>query len=369
LAAAAEQALSNSNPDLALALALQSVEIDNPPPLAHRALADVTYGPGTRYLLEGHDAFISVVAYSPDGETMLSAGGDGSLCLWDAEDGSMIRCESAHEGVVTGAVYLENGEQYLTVSEDGTMRRWATESGELLQQYDFESAGLEFQIDEEGNAALVRSADGEVLLSSASANSGTLERYSFAGGFEGGLLSVAVDEEHGRVLTGVAGGLILLWDLDTGQVIREYDAHTDDTVSVDFSPDGRLFASASDDETAMVWEVEKDQPLAVLEGHRSRLLTVRFSPDGLALATGSWDTTAILWDMRTFEEIRKFEGHTGGVTHIEFLPEKQAILTSSWDNSLRLWNIVTGAVLREFNGHTGGVNALAISPDRSVAIS
>ncbi|RMG78879.1 MAG: hypothetical protein D6712_20580, partial [Chloroflexi bacterium] len=152
-------------------------------------------------------------------------------------------------------------------------------------------------------------------------------------------------------------------------VIREYDAHTDDTVSVDFSPDGRLFASASDDETAMVWEVEKDQPLAVLEGHRSRLLTVRFSPDGRALATGSWDTTAILWDMNTFEEIRKFEGHTGGVTHIEFLPEKQAILTSSWDNSLRMWNIVTGAVLREFNGHTGGVNALAISPDRSVAIS
>ncbi len=71
--------------------------------------------------------------------------------------------------------------------------------------------------------------------------------------------------------------------------------HTDDVLSVAFSPDGRLLASGSWDNTIKLWAVASGREVRTLSGHDSWVWSVAFSPDGLLLASASDDKTIKLW--------------------------------------------------------------------------
>src|SRR2546423_93079 len=83
--------------------------------------------------------------------------------------------------------------------------------------------------------------------------------------------------------------------------------------SVAFSPDGRMVASGSRDQTVKLWDVARGKDAATLEGHTDRVKSVRFSPDGKALASGGWDRTVKLWDVAAGKNTATLEGHIGTI--------------------------------------------------------
>jgi len=60
------------------------------------------------------------------------------------------------------------------------------------------------------------------------------------------------------------------------------------------SPDGRLAASASRDQSLRVWSLETGES-QVLSGHAHWVTSVAWSPDGAWLCSGSGDRTVCLW--------------------------------------------------------------------------
>jgi len=65
--------------------------------------------------------------------------------------------------------------------------------------------------------------------------------------------------------------------------------------SVAFSPDGAVIASGSRDQSVILWDAESGELLRTLEGHTDQVWTVAFSPDGATLASASDDATVRLW--------------------------------------------------------------------------
>jgi hypothetical protein len=88
-------------------------------------------------------------------------------------------------------------------------------------------------------------------------------------------------------------------------ITTQLTGHTDGVNDVDFSPDGKLLASVSGDEsfgdlTIRLWDVESGKAHGEpLTGHTDIVSDVEFSPDGKRLASTSADTTVRLWDVST----------------------------------------------------------------------
>jgi WD40 repeat protein len=131
---------------------------------------------------------------------------------------------------------------------------------------------------------------------------------------------------------------------------------------VTFSPDGKRFATTSQDKTAKVWDAKTGQLLLTLIGHTDQVAGIVYSPDGKRIATTSDDHTARIWDADTGQLLLTLTGHTGGIRRSAFSPDGTRLATISTDKTTRVWNAMTGKELQTFTQPAYAID-VAFHPD------
>ena len=163
---------------------------------------------------------------------------------------------------------------------------------------------------------------------------------------------------------------VRLWDAATGAPVQTLEGHSDLVMAVAFSLDSRLLASGSHDKTVRLWDPATGAPVQTLEGHSNWVTAVAFSPDGRLLASGSHDETVRLWDPATGGPVQTLEGHSNWVTAVAFSPDGRLLASGSHDETVRLWDINTHKCIQLFSTEYGpqkllfNMDGLSLETDR-----
>jgi WD40 repeat protein len=106
----------------------------------------------------------------------------------------------------------------------------------------------------------------------------------------------------------------------------------------------------------------------VLSDHKNGVNEIDFSPNGRLLATGSFDNTAMIWSTIAGARVRALPPHSGSISALRFSARGDVLATGSSDGRARTWTAATGTMTNDFFGYEGGVSTVAFSPDGTVLL-
>jgi WD40 repeat protein len=151
-------------------------------------------------------------------------------------------------------------------------------------------------------------------------------------------------------------GEVIIWDLESGEPLRVIDQTVGFSQALAFSPDGQLLsvndclrvevAGVCVEANVRLFDVSTGEVILDLPGHTAFVWTAAFSPDGRILATGSADNTIILWDVETGEPIgSRLSNHGGPVRRVSFSPQGDRLVSAGLDNLVILWDVASGQAI------------------------
>jgi len=188
-------------------------------------------------------------------------------------------------------------------------------------------------------------------------------------GHQGGVLSVAVSPDDKRIASGGEDNTVIIWDVESKQVVFKLVKHTAWVNCVCFSPDGKSLASGSDDGTALIWDTETGTVLTTLvveDIGNSAVLRVAFTQYGLKLASATSNGIIRVFRTYTAELLLEFRAHENWVWGIVWSSDDQQLISASWDTTVKFWNSSTGRQIAQLHpGHTDWIHSLAIASDGS----
>ena len=299
-----------------------------------------------------HDGLITEIIFSPDGSPIATASKDGNVRIWDAADGSPIRTLTGHRGGVNSIAFSPDGALLASGSDDRTAKLWNVTDGSLVRTLFplMESRVVEVEFSPDGS--LVALGGNRCVVELRRVPMGILSRTIVPLGCAPGNPGGSVDfwglefgNDGSRVLTGdgrpCCGGGILQWT-PTGEYIPPDVLKTGNVVVRDMalSPDGSEIALAlvglSD-----FWlsDAETGETRAVLADHAFRVNDVEYSPDGSLLASASNDTAVGLWNASDGVLLRLLHRHRMQATAVAFSPDGATLASGSQDGELLLWNV------------------------------
>lgn len=277
--------------------------------------------------LTGHTNWVNTVAWSPDGQYILSGSFDGEVILW-RPNGELVKRWRADPQKIHAIAFAPGKDLVATAGTDSTVYVW----------------------DYDGN-----------------------QKYAFLHGSS--VYALTFHPEENILLSGNKDGVFHLWDLRTSAA-NAYFGHDQSIRSVDFSPDGQYILTAGEDRLIKLWQSDGSL-IKVYRGHSGYVYQACFSSDGQFFLSCSEDKTIKWWkrDSKVFKE----RDNGLPVWSTAICPDGEHIFIGSGedmegeeevgpDNAMKVWNIKENTVA-SWIGHEGAVTSIAISGDGSMVLS
>lgn len=169
----------------------------------------------------------------------------------------------------------------------------------------------------------------------------------------------------GKTMLTAAGKEVRIWNVADGSPSKIL-SHKQSVRYADYSPDGQLIVSTSDDGLVQVWDAKTGEKKGKAFSHSDWVYTAAFSADSKLLITASQDKTARVWNALTGEPKTESFKLTGPVRWAAISADGKQALTAS-ESAAQLWDVEKGQPIGQPMTHDGGVYYVSFSPDGKFA--
>jgi RNA polymerase sigma factor (sigma-70 family) len=322
----------------------------------------------TRKQLRAFGRAVDVVAFSPDGNLLATAGigsGRDELCHWDVATGQMVLAGDTQEEMHKLA-FSPDGKLLATVDSKGSAQVWDATTCRELRPLVGHGGPVE---------TLAFAPDGK-LLATASRDK-TVRLWDPATGKEvrrlpehGGAVAALAFSRDGKTLASrTKEGDVHVWDNASAKEVNRFRAAVDGEAGMTLSPDGKTVATWGDGCLLRLWDARTGKERPPSDGHEGTVRGVAYSPDGTLLATGSYDGTIRLWDPKSGREVRRVERARGSVNSLAFGAGGKLLATATWEGAVQVWDARTGRELPPPDGQERAGRCVALSPDGKLLAS
>ncbi|WP_437185091.1 c-type cytochrome domain-containing protein [Planctomicrobium sp. SH668] len=162
-------------------------------------------------------------------------------------------------------------------------------------------------------------------------------------GLHGKVVAVRYLNDHRNLVTasGVtgSGGIATLWDLETGERIRDFKGHRDIILDIEVSPDQSILATCSYDREIILWDLHSGEQLRKLSGHNGAVYDIAFNPAGTILASASADSTCKLFRVSDGERLDTLGQPLKEQYQVLFSKDGESVIAAGADNQIRIWKV------------------------------
>ena len=318
---------------------------------------------GTRLgSLRGNAGIVTSLAFSPDAEQIAGGFTNGNIQLWNSETYAVERELMGHDGAVMTLAFRPDGETLASGSHDGTVRIWSRTAAEPL-------ASLP---DHAGMTAAAFSPDGRQLAVAPQGAGGielwnprTVELLHALEGAGGLVAQIAYSPDGSLVAaafkTSAQQGEFRIWKTDTGELVSRLGEIGRGAERVAFSPDGSRLLTTSGDAVVAVWNPHTGQKLMSSAcDYQGAFVDAGavFGLDGTRVAY----RMAYLLDAATGDRVVKLKPQ-GHVTCLAASPDGRLLAAGMAIGSVNLADFKTGERIAGLLGHKGSVRAISFNAD------
>lgn len=274
---------------------------------------------------QGHFDAMNTIAYSPEGQRIITAADDGKIKVWDVNTGFCIVTFTEHLGAVTACEFAKRGNVLYTASLDGSVRAW-----DLIRYRNFRTftapSRLQF-------TSLAIDPSGEVVCA------GSLDSFD-----------------------------IHIWSVQTGQLLDRLAGHEGPVMSLAFSLDGSTLVSGSWDRTVRLWNIfartQTSEPLQLL----SDVTCVAVRPDSEQIAVATLDGQLSFWSVSEASQQNGIDGRrdvsggrkmtdrrtaanvagTKSFDSIKYSADGTCVLAGGKSKYICLYDVQSGVLIKKF---------------------
>lgn len=304
-----------------------------------------------RGTLKGHNGWVTSIATFPENpEILLTGSRDKSLMIWNLtrgeEYGVPKRSLTGHNHFVQDLVISSDGQFALSGSWDGTLRLWDLNNGTTTRRFIGHSKDV---------LSVAFSADNRQIVSGSRDKSiklwNTLGECKYTIEGEGGhtewvscvRFSPNPTSANPIIVSGGWDKLVKIWNLTNCKLRANLVGHSGYVNTVTVSPDGSLCASGGKDGTARLWDLNEGKHLYSLDSN-DIIHALTFSPTRYWLCAATQSAIKI-WDLETKNLVSEIKS----VDLVETKDNAPAAISIAWSaDGTTLFAGYTDNVVRVF---------------------